>query len=358
MVNVLVVEDSPVAAQLLCHILGADPEVNVMAVACNAREALAFLGKQRPDVITMDINMPGMDGYETTRQIMKTYPTPIVIVSSVYNPGEVSASFKVIEAGALTILEKPPGTKHPDYHRKAQELVTTIKLMAEVKVVRRIPIGSSMPVTQKETPIVDATAIASDIHLVAIGASTGGPVVLQSILSGLPEGFPIPIVIVQHISRGFTDGFVRWLTQTSGYPVKIATHGEMVRPYQAYVAPDGLHMGIDLKGCILLSGDCQAGIICPSVSHLFRTVAASLGRYVMAILLTGMGKDGASELKLIRDRGGFTVAQDRESSTIYGMPAEAVRIGAATSVLSPEGILQLLVETAKKKKGGLGDASK
>ncbi|KJU83278.1 response regulator receiver modulated CheB methylesterase [Candidatus Magnetobacterium bavaricum] len=349
MINVLVVEDSPVAAHLLCHILGSDPEVNVLAVAGNATEALAFLQLQRPDVITMDINMPGMDGYETTRQVMKTNPVPIVIVSSGYNPKDAAVSFSVIEAGALTILEKPPGPRHPDYHNKAREFVTTIKLMSEVKVVKRPTVAVS-PTAFKATPIVDAASIASEIRLIAIGASTGGPVVLQSILSKLPKGFPFPIVIVQHISRGFTDGFARWLMQTSGYPVKVATQGEIVKSFQAYVAPDGLQMGIDPMGGILLSDDARGDITCPSVSYLFRAVAASFGCHAMGILLTGMGKDGASGLKLIRDNGGLTIAQDSESSVIYGMPAEAVRIGAANSVLSPDGIVQLLVETARRKR--------
>ncbi|MBF0344455.1 MAG: chemotaxis-specific protein-glutamate methyltransferase CheB [Nitrospirae bacterium] len=349
MVNVLIVEDSPVAAQLLCHVLSSDPDIRVLAVAKNGKEALTILERQRPDVITMDINMPGIDGYETARQIMKTRPVPIVIVSSVYNPQEISASFKAVEAGALAILEKPPGPRHPDYQKKTRELVTTVKLMSEVKVVKRYGSVVQYSADIKDTTKTVQSTTASDIKVIAIGTSTGGPVILQSILSQLPKEFQIPILIVQHISKGFTEGFVNWLSKSTRYPVRIATHGESIKPAQAYVAPDDIHMGINSSGSIMLSNESPHGTIRPSVSYLFRAVAASFRCQAIGVLLTGMGKDGAAELKLIRDSGGITIAQDKESSTVYGMPAEAARIGAATYILSPEDIVQFLIGTAKRE---------
>ena len=179
-------------------------------------------------------------------------------------------------------------------------------------------------------------------RLVALGASTGGPLVLRTILSGLPKNFPVPIVIVQHIADGFTEGLATWLTQSSGIPVHVARNDQDLLPGNAYVAPVGHQMKVNTNGRIVLSNGGPVNGHNPSVSCLFRSVAEVFGRDAIGVLLTGMGKDGAEELKLLKDRGAITFAQDQETAVVNGMPGEAVQLDAATHVLSPDEIVTAL----------------
>ena len=169
---------------------------------------------------------------------------------------------------------------------------------------------------------------------------------MRTILSGLPVDFPVPLLIVQHIAAGFLPGLVDWLAQTSGFPVRIAAHGEKVAPGCAYLAPDAYHLGLNANGCVALSKQGVENGVRPSVSYLFRSVASLCGSRVMAVLLTGMGKDGAEELKHLKDLGAITVAQDADSSVVHGMPGEAIRLGAATYVLAPDRIPDALTAWA------------
>ena len=180
------------------------------------------------------------------------------------------------------------------------------------------------------------------IRLVVIGASTGGPPVLHTVLAGLSKPFPVPIVIVQHISSGFVQGLVDWLNTTTGMPVRLARHGEVVQPGTAYVAPDGGQLRVEGDGRVVCGPEPAEHGLRPSVSFLFRSVAKNYGAQAVGVLLTGMGRDGAEELKLMRDRGAVTIAQDEESSIIHGMPGEAIRLGAAVHVGNPERIAALL----------------
>ncbi|MBV9852801.1 MAG: response regulator, partial [Armatimonadetes bacterium] len=199
MIQVLVVEDSLVARQLLLHILRADPNISVIGTAGDGAEALEFLQTHQPDVITMDIHMPRMDGLEATRRIMETQPRPIIIVSANWNPEEVATTFRAMEAGAVALVEKPRGVGHPDYEQMAAKLVQTVKAMSEVRLVRRWP--SARPVATAPAAVPAAARRAPPaISVVAIGASTGGPPVLHTILAGLPKDFPVPVLIVQHIA--------------------------------------------------------------------------------------------------------------------------------------------------------------
>lgn len=340
-INVLVVEDSPVAQLLLVHILNSDPHLTVVGAVDNGEEALAFIERNTPDVVVMDINLPGIDGYVATRRIMETRPVPIVICSANVNPAEVAETFRAIEAGAVAAVAKPFGPGHPDHERTAYDLVETVRLMSEVKVVKRWPKTDR---THKPTGLLPAErpAAPSNCKVVAIGASTGGPPVLQTILAGLPGAFPVPLLIVQHIAPGFLPGLVDWIHQTTGVPIQIAAHGETPLPGRAYLAPDGYHMGLGANGQIALSRQAPENGLRPAVSYLFRSVAASYGANAVAVLLSGMGKDGASELKRLKDLGAVTIAQDEESSVVHGMPGEAIRLGAAGHVLNPEKIAALL----------------
>lgn len=345
--RVLIVEDSPVVRELLAHVLGADPEIQVIGAARNGEEAIEAAERMRPDVITMDFHMPKMNGLDATRKIMETHPTPIVIVSGSSARNEVAAAFRVMEAGALVVVEKPAGPGHPDHEAAARELVQTVKLMSEVKVVRRWPRRETGVPSPPSRPAADLAPIRAEVKLVAVGASTGGPIALKTILSELPKDFPVPVLIVQHIATGFTQGFVEWLAQSSGLAVHVATHGEYLLPAHVYVAPDGFHMKLASAGRIALSSDLPENGHRPAVSHLFRSVAAVLGRNAIGVLLTGMGKDGAEELKLMKEKGAVTIAQDQESSIVHGMPGEAISLDAATHVLSPDRIAEALGSLVK-----------
>jgi two-component system chemotaxis response regulator CheB len=236
---------------------------------------------------------------------------------------------------------------HPEFESNASELVQTVKLMSEVKVVRRWKRERMAPVTAPAREI-DVNEDASEIQIIAIGASTGGPVALQSILTGLSRDFLAPVVIVQHMAPGFTQGFVEWLNQTSRLPVHLPTDGEAMLSGHAYVAPDGFQMALNVRGRIALSRDAPEYGLRPSVSFLFRSLAEVYGRKAVGVLLTGMGKDGAAELQLMKQRGAITFAQDEESSVVHGMPGEAIKLGAASYVLAPEKIAAALQSLMKK----------
>jgi two-component system chemotaxis response regulator CheB len=348
MIEVLVVEDSPVAREFLLYILDSDPEIKVVGTATNGKQALEALKDVKPDVITMDIQMPEMDGFEATRRIMETSPTPIVIVTANENPREVRTSFRAIEAGALAVVPRPRGLGHPEFESNASELIQTVKLMSEVKVVKRWKRVRTAP----SAPLGREIGLHTDereVQVVAMGASTGGPVVLQSILAGLSRDFPVPVLIVQHMAAGFTQGFVGWLNQTSSLPVHLPADGEAMLSGHAYVAPDGFQMASSMKGRIALSSDAAPEYgLRPSVSFLFRSLAEVYGQKAVGVLLTGMGKDGAAELQLMKGRGAITFAQDGESSVVHGMPGEAIKLGAASYVLPPEKIAAALQSLVKK----------
>ena len=351
MINVLIVEDSPVARKLLEHIIGSEPALHVMGTANDGLEALAFLARHKPDVITMDVDMPKMDGLEATRRIMESpQPVPIVMVSAAYAPQEVALTFRALEAGALAAVEKPRGPGHEDSEALARKLVQTVKAMSEVRVVRRwarqpAEVGKSEAKVASPVPFV---APRHKIEVVAIGVSTGGPPVLETILSRLPQDFAAPVLIVQHIAAGFLPGLVSWLMQVTKFPVRIAVQGEALLAGHAYLAPDGHHMGVAGRHISLDAAAPENGLR-PAVSYLFRSVAQVFGANAAGVLLTGMGRDGADELKLMKDKGAVTIAQDAASSVVHGMPGEAIKLGAAIHILPPDKVAALLVGLVNRK---------
>jgi two-component system chemotaxis response regulator CheB len=340
-IKVLVVDDSAVVREFLVYTLNSDPGIQVVGTARNGEEALQAVQRLKPDVITMDIHMPKMDGLEATRRIMEAQPTPIVVISGSSTAKEVATAFHAIEAGAVWFISRPRGIGDPGYEKMAKELVQTVRLMSEVKVIRRWPrYGKITPVSS--VPGARVRTVSAQVRVIAVGSSTGGPMVLKTILSGLHQNFPVPLLIVQHMSPGFVSGFVAWLNTSAPFPVRLAAHGEYPQPGNAYIAPDGFHMEVVTGNRIILSkGEPENGMR-PSVSCLFRSIARVFGKEAIGILLTGMGRDGAEELKIMKGQGAVTVAQNEETSVIYGMPGEAVAIGAALHVLSPEEISNLL----------------
>lgn len=337
MIKVLVAEDSAVTRDYLVYLIGRDPDMQVVGTARDGAEALEQAERLKPNVVLMDVEMPRMNGYEAASQIMQRVPTPIVMISAGFSRDEVTMTFEALKAGALVAVAKPGGIDHPDHAEGARELLRSVKLMAEVKVVRRWP--------ARQRPVPPATLAGATnrrIRLVALGASTGGPAVVSEILGALPGTLGVPVLLVQHIATGFTAGMAEWLAKQTRLGVTVASHGEATYPGRVYLAPTGLQMGITWDGRIRLSKEPAEDGFCPSVSYLFQSAAEAYGRSAMGVLLTGMGRDGATGLRRLREVGALTVAQDEATSVIFGMPGEAVRLGAAEYVLPPEHIAAMI----------------
>jgi two-component system, chemotaxis family, protein-glutamate methylesterase/glutaminase len=342
-IKVLVADDSQVTRMLLVQLLNSDPCIRVIGAVNDGQAALEFLeaGVQRPDVVVMDIHMPRLDGFEATRRIMETQPLPIIICTATASPQDLAVAFRSMEAGAVACVEKPVALG-ADFEPRLRNLLQTVRLMSEVKVVRRWNRSRSAP-TMPPASSSGKPRASAGVKLIGVGASTGGPPVLQTILSGLPKDFPVPLLIVQHIARGFLPGMVDWLGQTTGLRVHIAAHGATPLPGHAYVAPDDFHLAADARGHLVLAREPAESGLRPAVSYLFRSLADSYGANAVGVLLTGMGRDGATELKRMKDHGAYTIAQDRDSSIVHGMPGAAIELGAASQVLAADKIAGALI---------------
>jgi two-component system chemotaxis response regulator CheB len=288
----------------------------------------------------MDIVLPGMDGVETTRRIMESSPVPVVVISAHLEEHEVYTACRIIGAGAVAVVEKPSSVLSPDHAQNAREIVRTVKAMAEVRLIRRQtqPAGQNFPLARTPTAVSDA----DPIEIVAMGGSTGAPLVFRQIIGGLPKDLSVPVVLVQHMAPGFTEGMAKWLRESTGRQVHVASNGEAVQPALVYVAPENRHMGLRGDRTIELNDGPAEHRLKPAVSYLFRSVARVYGARCVGVLLTGMGVDGAAELKQMRLCGAVTIAQDGASSVVFGMPGEAIRIGGAALVLSPEEISEAI----------------
>lgn len=345
MIKVLIVEDSIVTKELLIHILSSQDDIKVIGTASNGEEAVEMVKSKKPDVVTMDINMPKMDGLEAIRRIMSATPLPIIIVSSNWETESVEATFKAVEVGAVAFVEKPWGITHPEYNETSEKLIESVRLMSEVKVVKR---WFKNIENKKEEKLLNVPRnINPKIKIVAIGVSTGGPPVLQKMLEKLPKNFSAPVVIVQHITAGFLSGFVEWLNRTSNLPVHIAKNNMEMKPGNVYFAAEKFQMKVNKNNKIALTNDEDENGIKPSVSYLFRSVAEVYEDKAIGILLTGMGKDGAKELLQMKEKGAVTIVQDKETSIVHGMPGEAIKLGAAKYVLPPLKIVELIENIVK-----------
>lgn len=336
--RVLVAEDSAVTRVLLQALLDDDPGLDVVAVAVDGEEAVALAERHRPDIILMDIHMPRLDGHEATRVIMQRVPTPIVLMSVSSVDGDGSA-FEGIENGALVVVEKPGPGIGPDGNVLGETLINTLKLMSEVSVVHRR--GDHKP---SRVP----TKHRGSVSVVAIGASTGGPSVVRDILVALPADLAAPILVVQHISAGFVPNFVWWMDRTTPFRVQIAESGVVAEAGAVYVGPNGAHLGITRRGRLVLSDEPPRDDFCPSVSWLMESVGEAYGAAALGVVLTGMGRDGASGLAALRKAGGVTIAQDEESCVVFGMAAEAIRLDAAAHVMAPPDIAQLIADSTSR----------
>jgi len=343
-IRTLLAEDSPTSRELLASMLVDDDEIVLTGIACNGVEAVEMTKRLAPDVVVMDIEMPKMNGFDATKQIMVEAPTPVVIVSAAVDPADVAVSMNALRAGALVVLRKPMGPGAMGFDREARQFRGTVKAMAGVKVVRH-----RRPSTPVRIPIEAperSNSWLSSVRVVAIAASTGGPAALHTILSALPAEFSVPILVVQHIAGGFVEGLASWLDSSSALSVAVAREGEMVQPGHVYIAPDDRHLGVTGTGTIRLSLGPPVDGFRPSASVLFRETALAYGSSTLAVVLTGMGSDGVSGLADVRGMGGHVIAQDERTSVVYGMPAAAVNAGLADATLGLWAIADKLKEVA------------
>jgi len=329
-IRVVVAEDSLTVRELLVEILESDPDIRVVGQAKNGAEAVELATRLKPDLVTMDVHMPVMDGFEATKEIMVRAPAPIVLVSSSVSREDVELSFDAMRAGALMVVAKPDSPQSAVFDGRREQFLAMVKAMSQVKVVRRWA-----PRTQVVTPPVALRrAPGARLRLVAIAASTGGPAALQRILADLPGDFPAPILVVQHIATGFVAGLAGWLSGSCNLRVKVAESGEPLRERSVFLAPDDRHLGVTADARVIVADAPPVNGFRPSGTYLFESAARAYGDSVAAVILTGMGRDGVEGLKAVKAAGGQVLAQDEASSVVYGMPREAVEVGVVDAVVS------------------------
>jgi len=333
-IRVLVVEDSPTVRARLVEVLSADGQFDVIGEAGDGKQAIELCEKLKPDVITLDMMLPVMTGVAVTEYVMAHFPTPILIVSASTNRGELHRTYDALAAGAVDVLDKPTGGE-ADGEWEAR-LRSAVRLVSRIKVIthprlRIAPLRQTGIAADAARTRITPGARAREV--VAIGASTGGPSAVVEVLHALPDGFPLPILLVLHIGEPFGAGFADWLDGQTAHRVRFARDGEAIgRRTGVTMAPPDRHMLVR-EGLVRLSRDGERHSCRPSVDVLFESVAREFGAGAAACLLTGMGRDGAAGLLDIRRAGGFTVAQDEATSVVYGMPREAALLGAADQIL-------------------------
>jgi two-component system chemotaxis response regulator CheB len=331
-VRVALLDDPAAPGPALAEALAADPRLLVVAKGRCGDDALALVRAHHPDVLLLRATAGGSH-LDAIRSVMTQRPVPVIVCA----PHADVERAKALQAGAVACVDAPPDALNV---AAAAQLRDTVRLMAEVKVVRRW--ATSRPEPPPRPPASGAVRRAGRPCVVGIGTSTGGPATLRAILGHLPAPFPLPLLVVQHIAAGFLPGMAVWLGDACGLPVHVAQYGVQPLPGHVYLAPDGMQMGVGSDGRIVLAREASPTALCPSVSHLFHSLAEVWGPRAIGVLLTGMGKDGAEGLKRMRDCGAVTIAQDRGSSVVHGMPGEAIALGAATHVVPLEQIAPLL----------------
>jgi two-component system chemotaxis response regulator CheB len=329
-IRVLVVEDSLTVRKCLVEVLAAAPEFEVVGEAEDGKQAIELCRQVRPDVVTLDMMLPLMSGLAATEYIMAHCPTPILIVSSSINRGELYRTYDALAAGAVDVLEKPRGDDTDGAWQG--RFLAALKLVSRIRVITH-PRARLGALGRKPAPLAPPISSRPGARIVALGASTGGPAAILEILRAIPPGFPLPIVVVLHLGDPFATSFADWLDGQSSHRVTFARDGAPVANGPGVVmAPPGRHLVVR-NGRLLLTSDPERHSCRPSVDVLFGAVAREYGASGFACLLTGMGRDGAAGLREVRDAGGLTAAQDEATSVVYGMPREAALLGAAEHVL-------------------------
>jgi two-component system chemotaxis response regulator CheB len=373
-IRVVVVDDSALMRRVITELLEQDRLIRVVGTACNGREAIDVVQKLRPDIVTMDVRMPVMDGVATTEHLMAYCPTPILVLTASLAHYDVDITFRMLGAGALEVIEKPSGNDLLALDRAGRSLIRRIKVLARVKVVThlrgrrktgdgRAPSQDDRmtpqkpahrqsataardlvrhPVGQPPHQTAPSSAVEPDFALIVIGASTGGPRVVSQLLAQLPGDLRAAVLVVQHIAAGFSVGMTEWLAHTSKLPVRLAYEGQVLQPGQVLIAPDQRDLLMLQGGRVHLS-DNPLLVQRPSIDISMQAAAEVFGPRAIGVLLTGMGRDGAYGMLTIKRANGYTIAQDEATSTIFGMPRAAIQLGAASEVLPASQIAERLV---------------
>ena len=346
-IRVLVVDDSAFMRRVLGNIIGTDPQMTVVGVASDGREAVTQAESLHPDVITMDINMPVMDGLEATEHIMTQNPRPIVVVSSESRQG-ATGTLRALELGAVDFVAKPSAAVDLDMGTVRDELLKKIRMASKVRVVRTAsrtkvsldPAGTGKTLIQPapKIPSLSALQASQRFPVIVVAASTGGPATVMQILPKLPKGFPAAILLVQHMPATFTAQYGQQLAERAGMKVKEAAHQDALEPGTIYVCPGSHHLRISNAGRIQLDDGPRIAGYRPCADVTMETAAIFAGPLAMGVVLTGMGGDAAQGARAIKKHGGFVIAQDEATATIFGMPAEAIKAGAVDKVLPTDEI--------------------
>lgn len=332
-IRVLLVDDSKLALAVLSNGLSKAPDIKVVGTAANGFEALSLIPKVRPDIICTDYFMPQMDGLELTKKIMANNPMPILVISGILEPKSSQEVFRLLRAGALDCIKKPSGENNVEM----DALLEKIRILSKIFFLKKARKIGSTP------KFVQDSIKAGEHNFVIIGASTGGPNVLVEILSALPATFPAPIVCIQHISHGFLDPFVEWLRCNCKMQVELLKSEGYLKPGIIYLPKEDMHFEMISPTLGGLSSKVPFHGHRPSVTVGMESVARQLGKNAVGILLTGMGVDGADGMVALTKRGALTIAQNEETCTVYGMPKEAIDLGGAQLILSPQEIKNLLL---------------
>lgn len=341
--NVLVAIHNLAVRGAVLRLLETDQRIHVLRLVRDGREVVALVKKLRPDLVLLGVRLDRLDGLGAVREIMRECPTPTLIIADDPDIKDEELSERAMKSGALTVLHPPLGNDRAERYQR--EFLETLAEMATVKLVRRwtekAPTATPPPQPRKGKQTQPAQA-----SVVAVGASTGGPAALEAILAELPKNFPVPILVVQHIAIGFIDGVASWLDRNSRLRVKVAEDGEPLLGGTVYLAPDDHHLGVKGRSTIALSTDSPIGGFRPSASFLFDSVARAFGRNALAIILTGMGRDGLEGLRRVHSAGGTVIAQSEDSCVVFGMPGAAIEDGIAHHAISPRQIGTALAEMA------------
>lgn len=351
-IKVLIIDDSATARASLHAGLSAFEDFVVVAEASGGEGIVELVLGKRPDIILTDVYMKGQNGIEVTRAIMAGAPKPVVIITGI-NPDDPKLAYEALQAGALEVLPKLPAPTHRDYEARCQRMARVLRNLSKVPVVTRFRRGSPGTVAARAETAGPAPAPplpGPGKGLVLIGASTGGPPLLKDILSALPSPFPLPIVIAQHITQGFGASLASWLSAATGRTVIPVVSSRRLEPGQVYLAPDDQQLRLVRPDVLTPFVDEQA-TICPSIDVLFESCAKWAPASTVAVLLSGMGRDGVRGMAALRQGGGLTVAQQPDTCTVGSMPAAAIEVGAACHVLPPDKIARLLSSLVEPRRG-------